>query len=300
MKLVICADLHITAKKPKYRKDDYLETLLKKLWQIVKYANSNDARLVIAGDIFDSPKVGYKVTNQVISTLSHLKKPAISCFGNHDTFFHSSNMENTPYQTLVESGIIHSQEDSLIIDNVAFHFLHWECGISKPVSGKYNILVGHISVYESTVPFWAEGDAYTPKKLQAKYPDFDCYLTGDIHTPFCKTIGNTVFINPGSMPRKSQDQMDYEPRVYLFDTEDSTLTTHYFLDILPAEDVFDIAGIEIDDTKKNKMLDQFADTLKNSRDGHTPSYRNNLNALIAKHSPPKRTVEIISECLEGK
>ena len=69
MKLLVAADLHLTHKTPLGRKDNYAGTCLRKLEQLVNYANIDETDIIITGDIFDHPGNPIWFVNRVIAVL---------------------------------------------------------------------------------------------------------------------------------------------------------------------------------------------------------------------------------------
>lgn len=287
MKFVCTADWHFRLEPPKYRKDNYFETMLEKIRWVIQYTNEQKAILLIAGDLFDSPKLGYTVTNAISMELLKLDNPAITCFGNHDTTFHSQDMSNTPYGNLLVHGVI---REGLETEDVQIHPLGWESEAPKPTKGKLNILLGHVSLFENEVPFWCEY-GLTAKQAERKYTGFDWYVFGDIHIPFHKG----KIINPGSLTRSSISQTDYTPRVYVLDT-DNDLVEEVYIPIKSSEEVFDLDQKEMDAVKDVKALNSFIDTIKYS--GDKPCFRAVLDSVVKQANVSEEVVEILNEVLE--
>ena len=101
MRFIVCADLHIRSTRPRFRKDDYFKTVCRKLRHIVQLCNKYEVDLIIAGDIFDTVKVGYKVLNRVIQILRVLRKKCYVVAGQHDMLYHNNSLVASPLMTLV-------------------------------------------------------------------------------------------------------------------------------------------------------------------------------------------------------
>jgi len=287
MKFVCSADWHTRLEAPKYRKDNYFQTMLEKIRWIVKFTNDENAILLIAGDIFDSPKLGYAVTNAVSEELKKLDIAPVACFGNHDTTFHSQDLSNTPYGNLLVHKVI---REGLNLDGVQIHSLGWEAKEPTPTKGKLNILLGHVSVFEDDVPFWCE-NGMTAKQAGRRYPGFDWYVFGDIHIPFYKG----KVINPGSLTRSAISQVEYSPRIYLLNTNNEAVES-VDIPIQPAEEVFDLDQKEMDAVRDVKALNSFIDTIKYS--GEKPSFRVVLDDVVKQADVSDEVVEILNEVLE--
>lgn len=288
MKFLCSADWHIRKENPKYRKDHYLLTSLRKAKYIVEYAYKENAIIIIAGDIYDSPKAGYGVTNAVTAILKKSKFPISTCFGNHDTTFHSQDLSNTPYGNLLVNNII---EENYYDEAISIHSLGWESKAPTPTDGKLNILVGHVSVFENEVPFWCE-NGISAKQVEKLYPGFDYYVFGDIHIPFA----TDKIINPGSLTRSTIGQVDFEPCFYMLDTCKETIEK-VFIPIEDKEVVFNLDQQELDKMKDVKALNSFVDTIKYS--GDKPKFRSVLDDVIKQANPGEAVVSIVNEVLEA-
>lgn len=112
------ADTHFTEKKPRSRKDNYQETVLRKLTDVINLASSIrwegktrkvDA-LVIAGDIFHQPQgklISRKLDYRIISKLSTSPVPILAILGNHDKDHdREDSIEDHPLGSLVAANII--------------------------------------------------------------------------------------------------------------------------------------------------------------------------------------------------
>lgn len=294
MKFLCTADWHIRKENPKYRIDNYLESLLDKVRYMVKRANELEARIVIAGDIFDSPRIGYAVSNALSEILRKANQVPLACFGNHDTTFHSQDVSNTPFMNLAVNGnIIFQSNYSHLCDNhsVSFTFVNWESGLPDTKATSWvNILVGHIPCYEKEVPFFMTS-AHTPKTLKKLYPGFDYYITGDIHVPFCKD----GVINPGSLCRANIDQVDYQPGYYILDTDTKEITRE-LIPVKPSYDVFNLEQKDLDTLKDVKALNEFIHTIKYT--GDRPNFRNVLSHVVKEAEADQDVVDIINQTME--
>lgn len=289
MKFLCTADWHIRKENPKYRKDAYFEAQIEKVKWIIQKANDLDAHLLIAGDIFDSPKAGYMVTNRVSRELQRMVNSVITCFGNHDTTFHSQNLSNTPYGNLIVNRVI-EENTTFFTEMVSIVSLGWEGAEPKPVKGDTNILLGHVSVFEKEVPFWCT-NGITAKQANRMYSEFDYCIFGDIHIPFV----DGKIINPGSLSRSTTAQVDFQPRAYFLDTEIGKIT-EILIPIEPSETVFNFDQQEIDKMKDVKALNSFIDTILYS--GDKPNFKVVLDDVVKQAKASEEVVEIINTVLE--
>lgn len=109
MKFLYFTDVHDTMKSPSYRKDNYHETVLKKLAWIGKYASDNDYDFCLCGgDLFDTPGVSNAVISSVAKCIrNNFGVPVFSIAGNHDLYGNNSyNITQTAFGVLSKAGIV--------------------------------------------------------------------------------------------------------------------------------------------------------------------------------------------------
>lgn len=228
MLLTIASDIHLRVTNPISRSDDYAETTLRKLSQLIRFCNDKGSTLLIPGDLLDKPDLPIWYINKVIDVLNDMNNPIYCIAGNHDLKYH--NIEN-----LFESGL---WTISAAVDN--FYLTHtyqplsplvrlhpYPFGVepdSEPVPDKYNILMLHTPIFEKEVP-WFMQDAMTADQLITKYPGFDLYITGDVHVT---TITDKV-VNTGSMMRSTKAQKEHKPCFVTVDTASGEKEIAYFV-----------------------------------------------------------------------
>lgn len=106
MEFVLVTDCHIKKSSNVRTDEDYLGTLLKKLDFCIECANKWDARLVMAGDFFDTPTVPDLVKNRTIKVLKKAKKLPWTIYGNHCTLFNNpDNNYKTSTYLFDEAGV---------------------------------------------------------------------------------------------------------------------------------------------------------------------------------------------------
>ena len=228
MKLLVAADLHLTHKTPLGRKDNYAETCLGKLKQLVDYANIDETSIIITGDMFDQPNSPIWFVNKIIAVLKECKSTIYAIAGNHDLKYHVlDNIRESSLWNLLLSRVIliPMPEGMFLFYGVAANFCNYgeeQFVAPTPVEGSKNILVLHTPVFD-VVPFYMP-NADTPESLEKKYPGYDYYLVGDIH----QSLITDKVINPGSMMRMTRAQKEHKPCFVELDTDTGEKTIHYF------------------------------------------------------------------------
>jgi len=98
------SDLHLSDKKPRFRKDsNYLETCYQKLVSILDHAVKYSDALVIGGDVFDYPTVPRYVVTEVQNILSRYNIRIFVIPGQHDLRYHAKGIKNTPLGNIVSN-----------------------------------------------------------------------------------------------------------------------------------------------------------------------------------------------------
>jgi len=252
VKYLACGDLHITNKQPRYRCDNYWETIQHKLKFIIDTANERDAQILIAGDIFDSSRMGYEVTNIIISMFHEAHKIPLCIAGQHDLKYHT-DLDKCPLYTLALAGAVKIIDG--VFENIA------GAGFGDPIpEDKAQILITHTTITESTPPFFLE-DAIPAKKFMRMNPQFEIIVSGDYHVPFVKRLGKQVLINTGTLIRNKKDMHGYVPYIWEIIIDDGVVIEQVEVPHEPYSKVFDLEGIEYDkdhgitiDTERLKEL----------------------------------------------
>lgn len=286
MKIIHQSDAHLRSTVPVNRVDDYYTAQVEKFGQLLDFAVEHAADILSGGDLLDIPSSKFDIYNDAQGLLNKFPHNFYTCVGQHEIHYHNIN-------SLKKTALwgLHSCEaleivDSMkhLSDDVVLHGVNWECAPTAPIEGKFNIFLGHVSVFDK-VPFYWKGEGYTPKTLKEKYPGFQLYLCGDIHSPLVKD--NVVVSGP--MMRMSINHIDYRPRCYLIDTDTLEITPLYYK---IEKDVFSIPEEEIVSTLN---LDNLIGAMKSSAVGKE-SYKRDCFALAGEDEEVKTIMgEIFNE-----
>lgn len=310
-KFIACADLHIRSNKPQYRKDDYFSTVCRKFEEIISLANKHDADLLIAGDMFDSVKIGYKVLNKIIKILLKLKGTCYATAGQHDMAYHTLDLEASPFKTLILTDKIvflnRKKSVNILADKYESKDVRiYGCSFgekhTKPNKEYFNILVIHKTITPAEPPFFLT-DAISAEEMldHKKSYGYNLIISGDFHESFVITKWDSMIVNCGPMMREKIDQVDVEPKVYLISIdgdERSVKAEPIKLTIESAEDVFSLDLIKkADEGKFSEGLEELVKTLKNK--SKRPDYRQTIN-LIMKEVKTSKDVKNKVEEVWGK
>jgi len=219
MKYLCVSDWHLRPDRPLCRTDiDWMETQRQNIREVVALANKNEAHILNAGDIFDAPRMPPNVITLLLQELQNLNGKMYLIGGNHSIQYHKQEF-------LMESslGIL------ACMDSPKIEYL--ECTDSSE-DGRFEQWVkknGQDIAIIHTLTFKKESDimfgmrAVSAQSLLDKFSDYTYLITGDNHTSFVYD-GSTderdrYVINPGCLNIQTADHKDYDPCVYLIDTE---------------------------------------------------------------------------------
>lgn len=285
MKLLFFTDTHIRGTSPKNRKDDFVDTLEKKLYEILDIISREDIDYVLhGGDLFDRPDVSVSVVSRFAKILKQFKIPIYMISGNHDIYGHNPKTINrTMIGLLSELGILNiiNQGDKVIlsknhikvqvtgqpyvydIDSLNYKKYYTVNNVDENVD--YSIHLVHGMLLNK--PF-IKGIPYT---LVDSIKDTlaDITLSGHYHSGFSDIqIDNKYFINPGSMVRisNSLQEMNRKPKVLIISLTDKIDISYINLKTAKnGESVLDREEIEKNIYKRERMYEfkQTIDTALN-------------------------------------
>ncbi len=289
-----CGDLHATKSTPRYRIDPYWETWQGKMRWIIKYANEVGARLLIAGDIFDTSRVSPDVINIVLAIFLEAYDVPYVVPGQHDLKYHT-DLDKCPLYTLALAGAV----------KIIGKFEQFTgAGFGDPIPTDANkFLITHTTITEGDPPFFLQ-DAISAEKFMKQNKQFEIIISGDYHVPFSVKKGKQLLINTGTLIRNKKNMHGYHPCIWDIMTGGSNPTTVERIEV-PHErflDVFDIEGIAYD---KDHGIVIDTDKLKELIDSGVES--NDLESIVwtifkglendGVAISKKLTEEVLLECL---
>ena len=217
LRLLYFTDTHIRDNNPKYRIDDYSESLKIKLQEIVELADGFSVDYLLhGGDLFDLPWPSAKAVKISVDFLEQIKVPIYMVSGNHDLLEQKlSTLENTMLWFLAKRGLLRllSPRDKVYLRQAGFtlqlsgqHFndsIDRENSVSAYCVDKKNCDVAIHIVHGMLLP--KPFSPYVPTtmiKQVAPFTEADFTLCGHAHLGYpAEEIDGKIFINPGSISR---------------------------------------------------------------------------------------------------
>lgn len=259
MRILLCADLHLRDSNPVSRKDNFYETLKRKIAFIQSIPC--DYKLC-AGDVFHK-------WNSTIATVDLAMEltEIETIYGNHDIPTNNMKLKDTTALGFVAK---HNNEfrvhDSLVkqvtIDGCKIH-------------------IEHTMIWQGTLPF--PGCLSPSVEAYMDGLNAELLLTGDNHQTFTCRKDGKLLVNPGSLSRMTKDQKDHKPCVFVYDTATKDLTQHF----IPIEDdVWKETAEDLYDGEEfikimNETEQMFREEL---------SFSKNLSAMVATVKPTMKSM----------
>lgn len=282
MKLLYFTDSHIRGTSPKNRKDDFFQTLITKMEEIVKISVDEEVDYIFhGGDLFDRPDISISVVGTFAKILTKVKAPIYMISGNHDIFGHNpKTLNRTMLGLLSNIGIVNLVNDKKVI-------------LSKE----------DISIEVSGAPYIYGNDELVNKGRyivteKNKNVDYQIHMTHGflVDKPFLKTVNHTLineildtkaditlgghyhlgfksqiidgkhFLNPGSIVRIANTLIEIKrrPKVLIIDLKEGISVKEVYLkSALPGEDVLDRSEMERHKFKSYK-INEFREIIEGS------------------------------------
>src|SRR5690554_6149535 len=124
LKILFFTDAHIRGTNPKNRKDNFVDTLERKLLEISDIIEKYNIDFVLhGGDLFDRPDISISIASRFSSILDKIKIPFYLVSGNHDVYGHNPDTINRTMLGLLDIlGVIKivKENDKIILkkDNI--------------------------------------------------------------------------------------------------------------------------------------------------------------------------------------
>jgi DNA repair exonuclease SbcCD nuclease subunit len=246
-KFIFYTDLHLTAKRPIHRVDDFTASLLIKLKEVYDVAVQEQADFVIfGGDFFNNHRIfSYEIILTASDIISKSGLPTYAVIGQHDLIGHNKETYKTSTLSFMEHFCTNFNTlcQPTKIKNVMLYPCHWfdnvrELVKNKPDSSCCSVMVCHQTITKDTAPY----DTILTSELVG---DYDLILSGDVHGGYpAHKIGKTLFSNSGSIARRAINET-HDPRVLVVEVGKNLSVKEVKLkNVIPANDAFGTSILE--------------------------------------------------------
>lgn len=205
-------DTHLSAVRTAFRTDSYLDSVLSKMAQCYRHFNDCHCAFVVhGGDMFDRHRaVSYPMLLRAREIIAGSGIPTYYIWGQHDLVGY--NRETAPQSSLaflaaICDGKLRELRSAAEIDGVRLVACHVDgdprkfLPALKPASGMPQVAIVHALLNNAPSAF----DTIGVREIGEC--NADLVLSGDLHAGFPPVrIGRTLYYNPGSLARTSQEE----------------------------------------------------------------------------------------------
>ena len=293
MRVIITADWHIRATRPRCRVDnDWIETQRKALNQVADIAEKKKCPVIVVGDIFHSNSdTSFECIN-IVQKLADGLGELYLLAGNHDLPYHSS--ENIDKSAI---GILLKSQNILPVKECKWWDLLFDDEISasnfdEKDNENAKIVFKHIlTIPSKDKPNFV--DCETPESLLEKFPSAEWIFTGDYHHNFHYEKNGRHVVNSGCLLRQVSDMKDYQCGVYFIDTDKNIVE---FIPIIDSEDLIDDSYI-LQENERNERIESFVEKLKKTK-GVSLDFIENVQNEMKHNGFESELIQVVDELLE--
>ena len=268
MKLLYLQDFHLSGKTPENRKDNYFQSMLLKLDEVLEIAKRKKVdKIIDGGDFLESPIIAYQILDEAWDRIEANKIPFHMLFGNHCEIGHNiENSKGTSLAHMIRRSDCFNFLNIIETENYYIMGVEYSHNIEEKIKeeglfhnkkDKLTIAVIHALITEKPLPYSAMHLCYQDIKS-----NYDYILVSHNHHPFNLQIKNTKILNIGCIGRRKIDEKDIFPSVLLIDTSTKKFEIIKLKSAKKGEEVFDLEKIE-----KNKEfegnINSFIESLSN-------------------------------------
>jgi len=271
-KILFFTDTHLQEVPISSRKDNYLESIIKKVEEIKDIANSENVDYILfGGDFFSRPSPSDEVIISLIKVLKNFNaRPIISILGNHDIEGRNPETYNRKaVKILEEAHLVKFLKDDEIYPpfdtEIEIQGTNYKNGVdSDPkllrAEKKRKGLILIQMVHSYVLPFKVPFQTLSLEEV-ANITEADIILIGHFHDGFGeRRVNGKIFISPGSIARDSINQFDRIPQVVLLKIDGSKIDIQFIKlkNVLKKEE---IESKEIEEIK-DFLFNDFFQSLK--------------------------------------
>jgi predicted phosphodiesterase len=194
------------------------------------------------------------------------------------------------YSDYLEYNLTDTDSDACLYFGIPFGN-SWDIKLSG-MSDMKSILMLHQLTWQKE-PWPGADPEGNARKLLKENPDFDLIITGDNHQAFTEEYKGRLLVNPGSIMRSTAKQIDFQPRVYLWNAESNTVQIEY----LPIEkSVVSREHLEMQEERTNR-LDSFIEVLQSEEFEIGVSFEENIKHVLKSTKISKSVKDKVLEAV---
>ncbi len=322
MKFVYFTDSHAMGRNPKYRKDNFSDALLLKLYEVGSIAEEINADAILCGgDLFDTPIISETLASKIIKIIKGFPCPVYGVAGNHCIHgYNTDTLDRTTLGLLIASGVYNliNTEGTVFYDGSVKVLVTGQD--STPTLDKDNDItpyIGRTCVCEGGKPTCSINILHSylvpgvPSTLipQTSIAEIDPHtladitLTGHEHTGFGvkKMPSGKIYCNPGALGRVSANVGEVNRNVSVAIVN---ITSNGARDVIlrpivsarPSEEVLDRQAL-VEENLRKQMLKTFTEAATTAVETvqHIGNVYDALSFMGEQLSIP---IEIVEEAIE--
>lgn len=282
---ILTADWHVREDIPVCRSESFQDEFWAKVDFVAELQRKFDCPVFHGGDLFHFWKPSPWLLTQCHL---HFPKNFYTIYGQHDLPQHNFDLR-------IKSGIHNLEQAGLlkVLDGCSWGQDPKDGTFSKHSwwGQNWKILVWHVFNYQGRPP-WPGCEAMKGLHLLKKYPQYDLILTGDNHTPFVEYYEGRVLVNPGSLSRQEAGQADFQPRVYLYYSDNSVEPI-----FIPIKQDAVSRDHLINKEERDGRIDAFISRLKDNWEIGI-SFEENIARLASTNKVRKSVMDIVYKSIE--
>lgn len=289
MKFILCADLHLRPDRPRCRKDeDWVDTQLLQLNYIANTARLHKLPVVVCGDIFHKSQVPDYIKTMFLRAFDGVNIHILA--GQHDLPYHSwDRVDSSSF------GILWQMRGVININSILSLGSYAHFGQEIERNKNSNCLFIHELVFNSLKDIPPNVRAATARNLVEIYPGYKYIFCGDNHHGFITEVKGTTIIMAGCMNRQATNFRDYEPKIWIIDTEKNTIENEFIPD--PLENLVDDEVLKEYDNRKER-IGAFVEQVKGAK-SISLDFEENVKEAMKENDFSKSEVSMIQELMEG-
>ena len=227
---VLVGDIHLREEGdvPVCRTDaaDYYKTQFIKLDFVGALAHKHQCPVLCPGDVFDYWKAPPSLIRMAIRCFRGMQEHVFTIPGQHDLPFHRLEKYNASGLAVVETSLSRSfvavNSSGGIAQDFSIQGFAYGCP-PAPYSlhdslARRVAIIHHFTYPGAKVP-WPGCKSPSALSLLRKMKGFDLVVSGDNHQSFEVRDGKRLLVNPGALMRTEVGQINYHPRVALWEAE---------------------------------------------------------------------------------
>lgn len=260
----IILDPHFSNITPRSRKDDYEDSMLKKLDFIVELSKSNKWNaFIVAGDLFNVKNLSWEYLGKLTSRLNNFKCKKYCIPGNHDIFNERlDSLPRTPLGLFYETGVVENltfAEGGLFTGLPYFRGMHKDIPKAPEKQG-HKVLICHAFLGHQESSSTGSDWIFYPDLVNAGY---SIVIAGHDHAPYPvqKHENGMMVFRPGSISRGTKHILNRTRQPQLLElsfSDDDTDFEYSYIEIpaLKPEEIF--SDLEIESSDIDKRIQEFS------------------------------------------